>query len=331
MSDPKPHPAPSDARSPRRVAWIPQRGRTALAALAVGALVVAVAAVIHAGFSGRKPAGGAGTAATDADRPPTPTTTTLAGTGAPSTSAAVVSMAQAKARASVAALVAAGPVGGVSVAVRDLTTGRQYRAGAGRGMVEASVAKVQILETMLLQRAGPLTGGWDESAEDMIEHSANDAADDCFADLGGRDDFLDAEPELGLSTVDHGARPRLPVGPDHHERSGAVDAAGQLGRPGIATDRAGPPVRAGADAPRAGRPAVGRARGGRSWTVAANKNGWLAIDADDDLWAVNSDGIVTVHGHELLVSVMTQHNLDFATGTRRVSALLTPLVSSVLA
>jgi hypothetical protein len=33
----------------------------------------------------------------------------------------------------------------------------------------------------------------------------------------------------------------------------------------------------------------------------------------------------------LLVSVLTQHNLDFATGTRRVFALLPALVASVLA
>jgi beta-lactamase class A len=231
----------------------------------------------------------------------------------------------------VAALVAAAPVGGVSVAVRDLTTGRRYRAGVGRGMVEASVAKVQILETMLLQRAGRRTGGWDESAEDMIEHSANDAADDCFADLGGRDDFLDAEPQLGLCPVDTVPGPGYRWGlttTSAAERltllANLVDPASSLTAPagpyGLALMR-----HVQAD-PRWGVPAAAD-----PGTVAANKNGWLAIDADDDLWAVNGDGIVTVHGHELLVSVMTQRDLDFATGTRRVSALLTPLVSSVLA
>jgi hypothetical protein len=331
MSDPNPHDAPGAARPRGGVARLLGRGRTVLAALAVAGLVVAVAAVVHIEFSGRKPADGQPTAATDADRPTPPAATTLPGTGVASSPATVVSVAQAKARASVAAVIAAAPAGGVSVAVRDMTTGRQYGAGAVRGMVEASVAKVQILETMLLQYSGPLSGAVADSAEDMIEHSSNDAADDCFADLGGRDDFLAAEPKLGLSLMN-----TVP-GPGYLWGLTTTSAAEQVTLLADLVDPASPLT---APARQYGLALMRQVEADQRWgvpevadprTVAANKNGWLAIDADDDRWAVNSNGIVSVHGHELLVSVLTQHNLDFATGTRRVSTLLPPLVASVLA
>jgi hypothetical protein len=40
----------------------------------------------------------------------------------------------------------------------------------------------------------------------------------------------------------------------------------------------------------------------------AVKNGWLNIDDDGGRWVVNSDGIVTVAGHRVLLAVMTRHN-----------------------
>jgi Beta-lactamase enzyme family len=330
MPDPNPHDAPGAARPRGGVARLLGRGRTVFAAVAVALVVAAISVIVHRGLADGSPVGGLtfGTrAATPTTSPPSinvliPIT--------PKTSAAPVSAVQLKARARVAALIAAAPAGGVSVAVRDVTTGRQYSAGAGRGMVEASVAKVQILETMLLQSGGPLTGAQDASAQDMIEHSSNDAADDCFADLGGRDGFVAALPELGLS-------PEHTVpGPGYLWGLSTTSAAEQVTLLANLVDPSSPlrpaarqymleMMRQVEADQRWGVPAVAD-----PGTMAANKNGWLAIDGDDDLWAVNSDGIVTVHGHELLVSVLTQHNPDFATGTRRMSALVPALVASVL-
>jgi hypothetical protein len=336
MSDPNTPDAPGNAGPPGGPARFLRRGRTVFAAVAVAAVLaaIAIAFAVRDGLAGENPPDGVNTVATRAAGPTTSAGSASApvpSTGPPRMSAATASAAQLKARASLAALIAAAPVGGVSVAVRDMTTGREYGAGAVGGMVEASVAKVQILETMLLQSGGPLTGASDASARDMIEHSSNDAADDCFADLGGRDDFLDAEPDLGLSPV------RTVPGPGYLWGLSTTSAAEQLRLLANLVDPSSPltpPAReymltmmrqVEADQ-RWGVPAVAD-----PGTVPANKNGWLAIDGDDDLWAVNSDGIVAVQGHMLLVSVLTQHNLDFATGTRRVSALMPPLVASVLA
>jgi beta-lactamase class A len=333
MSDPNPHDAPGAARPQGGVARLSERGRTVFAAVAVALVVAAVSLIVHRGLADGSPVSGL----TFRTRAATPTTSPasinvlIPITGPPRTSAAPASAVQLKARARVAALIAAAPAGGVSVAVRDMTTGRQYSAGAGRGMVEASVAKVQILETMLLQYSGPLTGAWADSAEDMIEHSSNDAADDCFADLGGRDDFLAAEPKLGLSLMN-----TVP-GPGYLWGLTTTSAAEQVTLLANLVDPASPLA---APARQYGLALMRQVEADQRWgvpevadpgTVAANKNGWLAIDADEDRWAVNSNGIVSVHGHELLVSVLTQHNFDFATGTRGVSALLPPLVASVLA
>jgi beta-lactamase class A len=333
MSEPNPHDAPGVARPGGRVARFLRRGRTVFAAFAVAAVVGAVAFGVHGALTGGNPVDGVATVATRVAGPPTSAASTSAlipSTGPPRTSTAPVSAAQLKARAEVAALIAAAPAGGVSVAVRDVTTGRQYGTGAVRGMVEASVAKVQILETMLLQNRGPLTGDLDDSAREMIENSSNDAADDCFADLGGRDAFVGALPKLGLSPEDTVPGPAYYWGLTTTSAAEQVTLLANLVEPDS-------PLTAPARQYMVGM--MRRVESDQRWgvpavadpgTVAANKNGWLAVDDDDDLWAVNSDGIVTVHRHQLLVSVLTQHNPDFATGIRRVSALVPALVASVL-
>jgi beta-lactamase class A len=333
MSEPNPHDAPGAARPRGGLIRFLRRGRTVFAAVAVALVVAVTAFAVHRGSAGGNPASGPEAAASRAAPPSTAVASSSApslSTGPPRTSTAAVSAAQLTARATVAALIAAAPAGGVSVAVREVGTDSQYGAGAARGMVEASVAKVQILETMLLQSGGPLTGDVDDSARDMIEHSSNDAADDCFADLGGRDEFVAALPRLGLS-------PEHTVpGPGYLWGLSTTSAAEQVTLLGNLVEPASPLT---APARQYMLAMMRQVQPDQRWglppvadpgTVAANKNGWLAVDDDDDLWAVNSVGIVTVHGHELLVAVLTQHNPDFATGTRLVATLVPALIAAVL-
>ncbi len=56
-------------------------------------------------------------------------------------------------------------------------------------------------------------------------------------------------------------------------------------------------------------------------TTFANKNGWLAVDNDNDLWLTNSDGIVTVDGQQVLMSVLTQHNQSENDGIALVESI----------
>ncbi len=51
----------------------------------------------------------------------------------------------------------------------------------------------------------------------------------------------------------------------------------------------------------------------------AKQNGWLGVDDDNGLWLVNSTGVVTIDGQQVLMVVLTQHDSDFATGVNLCS------------
>jgi hypothetical protein len=55
-------------------------------------------------------------------------------------------------------------------------------------------------------------------------------------------------------------------------------------------------------------------------TTVAVKNGWLGVD-DGGRWAVSSDGLITVDGDLIAISVLTQHNDDEQSGTTLVESL----------
>ena len=75
--------------------------------------------------------------------------------------------------------------GTVRVAVYDLATGQEWSAGDGTAQAEASIVKVDILETLLSQRPDGLTASDQELAQQMIEDSDNDAATSLWDDVGG--------------------------------------------------------------------------------------------------------------------------------------------------
>ena len=68
----------------------------------------------------------------------------------------------------------------------------------------------------------------------------------------------------------------------------------------------------------------------------ANKNGWLSVDNDnapseddDDLWIVNSVGIIDVGGHQVLMAVLTEHEDDLDDGIAAVQQLATLAAAAV--
>ena len=149
------------------------------------------------------------------------------------------------------------------MAVENLATGATFTAGATSGMMCASVAKVQILESLLVQNNGPLTGDADDLATRMIEHSDNDAADALYGRLGGADDFTEYMTRLGMSS------PATIPGPPYYWGLTTTSAMQHLT---LMKNLAGTPspltagravLHARPDAQRRGRPALGRARGGR--------------------------------------------------------------------
>ena len=80
-----------------------------------------------------------------------------------------------------------GREGVVSAAVYDLSTGQLWTTGSGQPQAEASIVKVDILETLLTQAGtgGALSGADAELAQSMIEDSDNDSATDLWDAVGG--------------------------------------------------------------------------------------------------------------------------------------------------
>ncbi len=242
------------------------------------------------------------------------------------------------ARQRLTALIAVNRADRISVAAYDVASGVSVSGGSQAGMRTASLAKLQLLETILLQhqRAGTsLSDSEEDTVTRMIENSDNNAADATFADIGGRDVVLGFEPALGLSPS------RTVPGSGYYWGLTRTSAPQQLQLlQNLVSDMS--PLSAGRrahalslmrnvqDDQRWGVPVVAD-----EGTAVAVKNGWLAVDDDDydesqGSWAVNSAGVVTVEDHQVLMVVMTQHDADFGSGVDLVQRLAEATADAVL-
>jgi hypothetical protein len=219
--------------------------------------------------------------------------------------------------------------GSVSVSATNLSTGVSFSWGAGSGMVTASVVKLDTLETLLLQHqqsADPLSSQEQDEASEMIKNSDNDAADWLWNDVGSDTAVTTANKTFGLtatvaggddlwgltttSAADQVTLLKQLVG------ASSLNAASQSYALGLMRS---------VEADQAwGVSAVADAN-----TQTALKNGWLSVDEDDDLWAVNSIGVVTVHGQQIALAVMSEHQSDEATGIDLVQRLAAATIVAV--
>jgi hypothetical protein len=232
----------------------------------------------------------------------------------------------------ITALIDQAPSGGASVSALNLATGKSVTLGASSGMLEASISKIALLEILLLEHEDEhttLSSYEDSELHQMIENSSNDAANEVFVLAGGHDTVVAHQRALGLDT-------KITVyGQGNLWGLTTSDAAQQvvLLHNLVATDS---PLDAKSQAyalellenvesdQQWGVPSAAQAG-----TTFAVKNGWLAVDSDHDLWAVNSDGIITAHGQKLLVSVMTQHDTSFDGGIAYNEKLVHAVVAAL--
>jgi beta-lactamase class A len=233
-------------------------------------------------------------------------------------------------KGTVAQLVAERPAGAVSVAAIDTVTGRTYSYGASSGMVMGSVAKVLLLESYLLmeQDEGMAPEDGDtEALTAMVQYSDNDSADSVFMAVGGVTGLTDMIQRLGLTAT---------TVPDTGEWGlGTTNAADQVQLLRHLVSSGGPLSAASRDF------AVGlmsNVEADQRWGVDAAadpgttvpiKNGWLNIDDDDGRWVLNSDGLVPVNGHVILMSVLTQHAADYDGGVSLVESLAQATAATV--
>ena len=309
------------------------RGRTLLAAAAAVLVVLTVAMAARRGGSdlfGALPSRSVST------HPPTPPTPAPRPSSSAQTSAAAVLKAAAAAR--IAALIGSVPDRAAFVAALNTSTGARYLAGSTAGNWTASCYKLVLVETLLLQhqqQGTSITGGEVADATAAIEHSDNVAGYQLWLDVGRNDGMQRAMPTLGLThAVAEGSDPTFTklTGPDTLallnnlvDVKSPLDAESRTFTLGLmraveADQRWG--VGAAAD------------RG----TTFANKNGWLSIDngngpgeSDGGRWVVNSLGVVTIAGRQVLLAVFSEHQPSFAAGVTLVESLakaVWPLVAS---
>lgn len=223
------------------------------------------------------------------------------------------------ATAAIDRLVTGASVDHVSVAALDIATGRSFGYAADTPIQTASVVKLDILETLLLQSQDdgqPPSAEARELAALMIQQSDNDAASRLWEDLGGVPVLDAAHRRLGVRATqlfDHWGSSTTPAS-DRLALLAALHAPGPLDADSrqfahelmttvVEEQRWG--VSAAAD----------------PGTTTALKNGWTPVDADDGRWVVGSVGIVTAAGRPVLLAVLTEQQPSKDAGIQLVEAL----------
>jgi beta-lactamase class A len=216
----------------------------------------------------------------------------------------------------------------VAVAVADLTTGQTAACDGTQEFITASIAKADILSTLLYQSQsqGGLSNREQKLATTMIEKSDNGAADDLYDDAGGASEIDAANQAFGL--VD------TTVGTDGYwglTTTTADDQIRLLRQIFTAQSTLSPASRSyiqglmgGVEPDEAwGVPAV--ADEGTSFAV---KNGWLP-DPTTHLWEINSIGEVTHDGQLMLIAVLSTDNDNYADGIALVQEVASKAAAAV--
>jgi hypothetical protein len=229
-----------------------------------------------------------------------------------------------------AASYAAGRSGTVLAAVYDTKTGQSWRLGDGRGEAEASVVKLDILETLLARQGSTGLSPGDQSLSRlMIEDSDNDAATSLWYEAGAATGIGAYNDKAGLTRttpsqcVTCAGFPWPGWGLTTTVPYDQLTLLKQLVTPGP-------------------RPLLSRAQRNyvlslmenvtpdQRWGVSggvpagvtvALKNGWLPLNDANTDWQVNSVGWVSGAGRDYLIAVFSTGNPTEQYGIDTINAL----------
>ena len=292
-----------------------------LAVAGVGLLIAAgIVAILTLSGSGAQQPGHRAVAATEpgsSGRPLAATAATTASPRAPRPSASASPGGRHDPLGAAAASYVSSRAGVVLAAVYDLRTGQTWQLGQGQPQDEASVVKLDVLETLMAERArsGTELSASDQTlAEEMIEDSDNDAATSLWYEVGGASSIRSFNyaagladtapsscvncpgfpwPGWGLTTTtpdDQLALLRALVEPNSllttAERTYALSLM----------ENVTPAQRWGVSG---GVPAQ---------ATVALKNGWLSLSSADNDWQINSVGWISGSGRDYLMAVLTTRN-----------------------
>ena len=219
--------------------------------------------------------------------------------------------------------------GTVLAAVYDLGTGRTWRIGRGRPQAEASVVKLDVLETLLDERDSGLSASDRALAERMIEDSDNDAATSLWHTVGGAARIRSFNARAGLTQTVPSSCVVCPgfawpgwglttTTPDDQ-----ITLLRQLATPSSVLTPAAREYALSLMENVIPSQRWGISAGVPAGVTVALKNGWLPLRGPDSDWQVNSVGWVSGRGRDYLMAVLSTGNPSAQYGIDTISRLAT--------
>ncbi len=211
-----------------------------------------------------------------------------------------------------------GRAGTVLAAVYDVGTGQTWHLGRGQPQAEASVVKLDVLETLLAEQdqndGTELAAGDRSLAEQMIEDSDNAAATSLWYEVGGAASIRSFNAKAGLTDTAPSSCVVCPgfswpgwglttTTPDDQ-----IALLGQLVTPRsvLTSAERGYALSLMEDVTPSQR--WGVSGGVPAQVTVALKNGWLPLRGTDSDWQINSVGWVSGDGRNYLMAVLTTGN-----------------------
>ncbi len=207
--------------------------------------------------------------------------------------------------------------GAVLAAVYDLHTGQTWRLGQGQPQDEASVVKLDVLETLLAERDRSGTGlsASDQAlAEQMIEDSDNDAATSLWDEVGGATSIRSFNTQAGLAETSPSTCVNCPGFPwpgwglTTTVPSDQLTLLRQLVEPNSLLTSAERSYALSLMENVAPDQRWGVSGGVPAQVTVALKNGWLPLTSANNDWQINSVGWISGSGRDYLMAVLTTGN-----------------------
>jgi Beta-lactamase enzyme family len=218
--------------------------------------------------------------------------------------------------------------GAVLAAVYDLDTRQTWTVGQGPPQPEASVVKLDILETLLVQRGGNgPTRRETELARLMIEKSDNKAATDLWRAVGGARGVRSFNAAAGLTRTSPSACvtcagfPWPGWGLTTTTPADQISLLRQLAEPGPLLSDADRRYVLGFMENVVPSQRWGITAGVSPQATVALKDGWLPLDAARKDWQVNSIGWISGGGRDYLIAVFSTGNPSPRYGVTTIAGL----------
>ena len=221
--------------------------------------------------------------------------------------------------------------GTVLAAVYDLRTGRSWHLGQGPPQAEASIVKLDVLETLLAERAQGDGTGLSASdrtlAGQMIEDSDNDAATSLWYAVGGAASIRSFNARAGLTHTTPSSCVVCPgfawpgwglttTTPDDQ-----IALLRQLATPSSVLPRAAREYALSLMEDVTPSQRWGVSGGVPAQVTVALKNGWLPLHGTGSDWQINSVGWISGGGRNYLMAVLSTGNPSEQYGIDTIDAL----------